>query len=368
MFFSCQTDQPVDPGTDLLSGIFEFHSLSDTIPTISQGRPDLHGGQLGGNPIGNYREYRAFSLLKFTDFSLFEDTLEVEDLEQAHLRLPVLTSFREGDASASIAVYKYLDQWDESSSLDMIDSSKIADVAIDTTIYPAELDSAEEYAFLTLELDPGLVREWATGAGDENYGLLLKSTGDSALVIVSNRDAEYPPLLELSIAGHTYTSRSQMDYGVITGGSVPEPTENRVILENAKARRFAIRWEQIFSTLPATSYIHSVRLVVPLMQEHSSAAGNEHTINIARGEGEGISLPETPSLITQTVSDSDSALVVASSSSDQFLWNYIQNIVSEETENVPLVFYYANEGAGVQYLTFDASRVRLELVYSEIEK
>ncbi|HKJ69446.1 MAG TPA: hypothetical protein VKA68_15925 [bacterium] len=368
VLLSCHTDQPVDPGTDLLSGIFEFHTLSDTMPTISRGLSEAQGGQLGGNPIGNFREYTAFSLMKFTDFSLFErDTIDIAEFEEAHVRLPVLTSFRLDDASASIAVYEYLNQWDESSALGEIDLTSIGDVGIDTTVFPAGLDTADNYTFLSVELDTAMVREWATGSGDENNGLLLKGLGDSALVIVSGRGAEYPPLLELTVAGNTYTSPAQMDYGVITGAFAPAPTGSRVLLENATARRFALRWEQVLDTLPATSYIHSVRLVMPVLQESSSAAGNEHSINLARGAGDGIALPENPASITRTVSETDSALVVTSSSSEQFLWNYVQNIVSGEPGNAPLVFYYTNEGVGVQYLTFDASRARLEIVYSDIE-
>jgi len=367
---ACRSETPVDPGADLFGNIFTFEELRDTSLAVTQGTVDVRRGYLSINPVGMYHGYTAQSLIKFTNFSgILADGVTAQDIQQASVIFPVQRHLGAPGQSLSLIAYQFNSPWNEDTALEDIDMADYEPAAMDSVSFPAALDSAETYAFVRIDLDPAVVGTWLDTTSAENQGVLLQGAGDSVVVFGASRDTESPPLLKVSTGDSTYTIIAGMDYGIIQGGDAPEPSNHRLVLQQNIGRRFALSWPQFSHLVPDTNiFIHSARLVLPVDQAQSFAAGGEHQLVIASNSGKTpLAVATTRSHITGTLTASDTALVVESTPDETFLSNYFQGLLHEGGKEQQLVFFYLNDGDGLQYVTFNSGQVRLKLVYSELK-
>jgi len=368
---SCQLEQPMDPGEDLFSDIFSFQQVTDSTLYVEQGIVDVDWGSLQTNPVGISQGYEALSLLKFTDFSFFDDidSISVSDVDSVKLVLPVIGGITgETDTTTSVGIYEYLVDWDESIDASAIDTNQISRPATGIANYPADLDTSRSPISLISSLDVDLVKAWVEDSTTNN-GVMLKATGDSVMLFITYRRATGHPFLQLYIGEETYSVGPDMDFGVFRGGDAPEPSDSLAVVEQAHARRITLHWEELFEALPTDAYyIHSARLTIPLDQSNTRGPREEHPLTIAVGSGEGVELQNNPTTITKLISDTTSALVIESNASDRFLRDYLQSIINGSLEaSKPLVFYYSAEAFGVQYTTFLYKQASLDVIYSVVE-
>ncbi|MEJ2051607.1 MAG: hypothetical protein P8Y60_17545 [Calditrichota bacterium] len=367
--FGCQGEQPVDPGTELFGNVFTFREIQDTTFSVLQGTVEVHRGNLSINPVGAFHGYSANALIKFTNFAgVLQDSVAAQDIQNASLILPIEKHFGKSGSSLLVTVHQFHSVWNEDTKLADIDLSDFEPIAMDSVSYPAALDSADTYAYLEFSLDPTVIGTWLDTTSTANQGILLQGTGNSVMVLGASRDTDTPPLLKISTGDSSYTIIAGMDYGIIQGGNVPEPSAQRLVLQQNIGRRFALSWPQFSSLMPDSNvFINSARIILPIEQSQSFAAGEDHQIVVASNSGESpLSVASTTSHITRTVTGSDSALVIESSPDGTFLSNYFQGLLHAGGSDQKLVFFYLNDGDGIQYLTFQTDKVQLKIVYSEI--
>lgn len=370
MLLGCQSKQPLDPGADLLNNIFTFHELHIDSLRYMRGTVNIDYGKLTADPVGNYLDHQAKSLIKFSDLSNL-DISGYDHLQNATLVLPVSGTIGDTTTGIGVNAYLYRDSWNDSTdynlnSLMMYDPSE-SDL-LDNLSYPSDADTTDRMRFA---IDTTVIKMWKDGTL-ENNGILLQSPTNTGIVYgIGLESGQTLPTLSIAVVDtadsvHQVTIGASEDLGGITPGDIPAIDPNDTVIRQADGARVVVKFPGVTDSIPNTaSFIHSASLIIPVDQSRSYTYSGKHLIGVdiqqsadtLRGTGTGA--------ISDSVLATDSTLVVDYDLFRDFLQSYVDG--SRNTD-IGLVIRYNSEGLLVNHLYLETSRARLKIIYSDVEE
>ncbi len=364
----CGQKQPLDPGNSLFSDVFGFLEIKHDSLTIQTGNGTIHYGSNPYNPVGNYRGYKAKSLIEFKDFSNLAYVANSQ-IRSAQLIFPVAKAARDTNTSMGIAIYRYNNQWDETTDIDtatVLDYIPQPGDFVDSLQYPEDADSTGR---MTFDVDTSLIGFWRRDTLD-NHGILLEGTTQTGIVFGYSRlSTTAIPYLKITAvdsldSSYTYNIYVTADLGILGGGDVPAPDPGDVVLQQSNAGRMSIHFIGLNDSVPGNSvFVHSASLTIPIDTTRSYSGGASHQL-IVNQQAEGDSLFATGTGVNYTVTSHDSALVIQ----DLYLRNFFQSLIDQDKSDVGLMINYYQEGQGIQHLYLKMSKAKLDVVLSEVQK
>jgi len=370
---SCEKKQPMQPGDDLFNELYDLRQIVLDSTDTKAGVVEPNWAKLSRNPIGKYRGYEGRTLLKFTSFSSIVDLPE-EWIQSVELVVPV--AYTSSDTtlapSTTVTVHHYNADWDEDS--ETIDPTKFTSDTLSSVRFPGPVDSTA-YDPMRFDLSPDLLQTWMD-TSKINYGILLQGASEEFMLFAYERTIQNPPYLSVSVLDtaadttNSYKFYPQEDYASLIGGDIPAGASDEIILQQAYGQRMAIKWHGLLDSLGGkNAYIHSAEILVTLDPSKSYSDFSSHTIVLAQeasAKADSFQASSSYSPYVESVSSSDTTLTVGTTSSNNFLRQYVQRIVTGDSVNTPLVIGYSSEGIGIKHLTVLPHRSKLRLVYSEV--
>ena len=370
IFSGCQEKQPLDPGNNLLGEGFQFRDATLDTFRIQRDSIDITYENNPYNPVGNFRNYTAKSLLRFTGFEVL-DLIGFERFESVELVFPVARTIRDTAAAMTVALYRnrvvFPDTGDIGVSTILGYNPDPSDL-IDSVRYPDDADTLDQ---LTFEVSPDLINTWRDDS-TSNQGMILQSPSSTGILFANSEEVgSDEPFLRATIVDTADSVRqislsALTDLGAIGGGEVPEIDANDAILRQVNAFRLAIGFPGIGDTIPAQSaFIHSARLSIPVDQDRSYAYDDNHQIVVSTMADTTKLLSTGGSGVTYSVTAEDSVLLI----DDRNIRDFIQSLLDGSREpETNIVLYYTQEGQGIDHLYLHTARTELEVVFSEVDE
>jgi len=368
MLAGCGQKQPLDPGDSLFDNNFSFQEVQNDSLTLQSGTSVIHYGGNPYNPVGNYRGYKAKSLIKFENLSGLA-YVPNDEITSVQLIFPVAKTTRDTTNPTGLAVYRYHNTWDETSDIDTATVlgylPQPADF-VDSLQYPNDADSAGQLAF---SVDTSLIGFWRRDTL-ENHGFILEGTTKNGIVYgyssTSTTSRPYLKVATVDSADSTiyYNIGATADLGILGGGGVPTPDHGDVVLQQSNATRMAIHFIGLNDSIPdSTAFVHSASLTIPIDTTRSYTSGNSHQLVVTQ-QAEGDSLLAVGTPINYSIGQSDTAVVLQ----DSYFRNFIQGILDQDKADQGLLFSYYQEGEGIQHLYLKTSEAKLDVILSEVQE
>jgi|GEM_PF-5083439 len=367
---SCDLNDPVDPGEEMLKTTFRVNQFTDSTFQIQEFTRAINGGALVVNPAGGIRGYRGVSLMRFEDTTIVP-LVGSGEYQQVELVLPIANVVGDDGVTSRISALQYTAEWEEAADLDTTALLDYSGTELGAARFPGDTTTQNSVPVLRVPLDQNQIRD-AFSDDSAAVNVYLTGSSESVLVYFNTRQVQQLPYLNFVVDDTTERQvGTTADYGLIAGASLPPVGEGFRILRQSSGKGMQLTWTGDLDSLrDIGAYIHSAALHIPVDTVSSFAGGGSHLIQILEYAGEdSIDYSNPVQSAAAIIGSGDDTLTVRRGPNNQFNFrSYMQRILVDEERDRKLVLTYSNPGSGVQHLVLNPGRIQLKLVYSRIEE